>query len=123
MISDQSSQNLFGHYKIESYIQDSINTNFYSLTLSYYGGNGGIYRDHFYNVVNFTFGAEADKTFEFVQDTPLAVWNIAHDLGKFPSATMVLSTGQVGFGDIQYIDNNNLTITFAGAESGKAYLN
>jgi hypothetical protein len=35
---------------------------------------------------------------------------------------MVLSTGQQGFGDVTFIDENNLT-TFAGAESGKAYIN
>jgi len=36
---------------------------------------------------------------------------------------MVLSTGQVGIADVAYIDENNLTITFSGDESGKAYLN
>ena len=36
---------------------------------------------------------------------------------------MVLSTGQKGYGDVIYIDENNLTITFASAESGKAYIN
>ena len=36
---------------------------------------------------------------------------------------MVLSTGQQGFGDVTFIDKNNLTIAFAGAISGKAYIN
>ena len=123
MIKDQAAVSDFGHYKVTSYIQDPINTGFYNLKVSYIGGNGGVYRDHYYDIVNFTFLTEADKTFVWPQDTAVTVWEIEHNLGKFPSATMALSTGQVGYGDIQYIDNNNLTITFAGDESGKAYLN
>ena len=49
--------------------------------------------------------------------------SVQHNLDKFPSCTMVLSTGQQGYGDVTFIDENNLTITFAGAESGKAYIN
>ena len=64
-----------------------------------------------------------DKTFVFNQAVAASTWNIQHNLNKFPSATMVLSTGQKGYGDITYIDENNLTITFASAESGKAYMN
>jgi hypothetical protein len=44
-------------------------------------------------------------------------------MNKFPAATIVLSTGQKGYGDVTYVDNNNLTISFAGDESGKVYLN
>ena len=123
LISDQLNKDLFGHYKITSYIQDPVSPGFYNLAIEYIGGNGGIYADNFYNLVNFTFGGEPDKTFVFVQSAASAVWNIQHDLNKYPSATMVLSTGQVGMGDVTYIDENNLTITFAGAESGKAFIN
>jgi len=123
MIKDQAAVSDFGHFKVLSYVQDPSNTDFYNLEVSYVGGNGGVYRDHYYDIVNFTFLTEADKTFVWPQDTAVTVWTIPHNLGKFPSATMALSTGQVGYGDIKYIDNNNLTITFAGDESGKAYLN
>ncbi len=67
--------------------------------------------------------ARANATYTFAQAVASATWTVQHDLDKFPSVTMVLSTGQKGYGDIVYIDENNLTITFAGAESGKAYLN
>jgi hypothetical protein len=61
----------------------------------------------------------------YVHDQPVAsiTWTVQHNLDKFPSCTMVLSTGQQGYGDVTFIDENNLTITFAGAESGKAYIN
>jgi len=67
--------------------------------------------------------ARANETYTFTQASASAVWTVQHDLDKFPSVTMVLSTGQKGYGDIVYIDENNLTITFASAESGKAYMN
>ena len=122
MIKDQAAVSDFGHYKVTSYIQDPINTGFYNLKVSYIGGNGGVYRDHYYDIVNFTF-MEGATTFTWPQDTATPVWTVIHNLKKFPSVTMVLSTGQVGHGDITYINENKLTITFAGAESGKAYLN
>ena len=122
MIKDQAAVSDFGHYKVTSYIQDPINTGFYNLKVSYIGGNGGVYRDHYYDIVNFTF-MEGATTFTWPQGTAAPVWTVIHNLKKFPSVTMVLSTGQVGHGDITYINENKLTITFAGAESGKAYLN
>jgi hypothetical protein len=67
--------------------------------------------------------ARANETYTFAQASASVVWTVQHDLDKFPSVTMVLSTGQKGYGDIVYIDENNLTITFASAESGKAYMN
>lgn len=65
----------------------------------------------------------SDKTFIFTQSLAANPWIINHNLNKFPSVTMVLSTGQVGMADVNYIDANNLTITFSGDESGKAYMN
>ena len=67
--------------------------------------------------------ARANETYTFAQASASATWTVQHNLDKFPSVTMVLSTGQKGYGDIVYIDENNLTITFASAESGKAYMN
>ena len=67
--------------------------------------------------------ARANETYTFVQASASATWTVQHNLDKFHSVTMALSTGQKGYGDIVYIDENNLTITFASAESGKAYMN
>ena len=67
--------------------------------------------------------ARANETYTFVQAGASATWTVQHNLDKFPSVTMTLSTGQKGYGDVVYIDENNLTITFASAESGKAYMN
>lgn len=53
----------------------------------------------------------------------MAVWNVPHKLGKFPSVSCVESTGRVLYGDVEYIDSDNIRITFISAVSGKAYLN
>lgn len=66
---------------------------------------------------------EGDKFFAFSQMTPAATWNIAHPLKKFPSVTVVDSGGSFVVGEISYIDNDNVTVTFQSAFAGKAYLN
>lgn len=122
MISEQKAISSFGHYKIATYVEDTM-PGFYILGLTYIGGNGELTEDVFYDMSIFYPFPSGDKTFVFTQDTPANPWIIEHDLDKFPSVTMVLSTGQVGVADVTYIDENNLTITFSGDESGKAYLN
>lgn len=62
-------------------------------------------------------------SFDFTQGVPSATWNIIHNLDKYPSVTVVDSSDQVCIGDVQYIDKNNIIITFSSAFSGKAYLN
>ena len=57
------------------------------------------------------------------QLVPNTNWPITHNLGKFPSATIIDSSGQVVIGDVSYIDNNNINLTFTSSFSGKAYLN
>jgi hypothetical protein len=57
------------------------------------------------------------------QNTPLDVWTITHNLGKLPSVTVVDSAENIVYGDIEYINNNAIVISFIGAFSGKAYLN
>ena len=56
------------------------------------------------------------------QTQPSAEWNIKHDLGKFPNVKIVDTLKQLCLGDVYYIDENNVTIKFGGAESGDAYL-
>ena len=64
-----------------------------------------------------------DKTFVYNQVTSSDVWEITHNLNKYPAVTVVDSGGSVVIGEIVYIDKNNIRITFTSAFSGKAYLN
>ncbi len=63
------------------------------------------------------------RTYVHEQAQVSDVWTITHDLDKHPSVTVVDSAGTVVVGDVQYIDNSNIIITFNGAFSGTAYLN
>jgi len=65
----------------------------------------------------------AKETFEFAQATPSTNWTIQHDMDKFPSVSVVNNNKVLMYGDITYIDKNNLTINFSAGFSGKAYLN
>ena len=64
-----------------------------------------------------------DKNFVFTQMNASAVWNIAHNLNKYPSVVVVDSAENVVVGDVQYLDLNNIVVTFAGGFAGQAFLN
>ena len=68
-------------------------------------------------------GLTGDKHFVFTKSTPDSVWEITHNLDKYPSVTVVDSAGSVVMGDITYTSKSTLTVTFSAAFSGKAYLN
>lgn len=57
------------------------------------------------------------------QDAASDTWNVAHNLNKYPSVSVIDSGDNVVYGDITYIDKNNLQIKFSAAFGGKAYLN
>lgn len=64
-----------------------------------------------------------DKNFIFVQGTVSAFWVIPHNLGKYPSVTVVDNGGTTVEGHVEWLDTNNITITFSSGFAGKAYLN
>ena len=67
--------------------------------------------------------AEADKTFTFVQSSSSTEWSIQHDMDKYPSVSVVNNNNVLMYGNITYVDTNNLIINFSAGFSGKAYLN
>jgi len=123
LISKQNDISTFGHFTIDSY---TSNGGVYTLALTLVGGgsNGVISENAFYDFAVFTLSSGlADKTFEYQQVAPSTTWNIAHNLGKFPSITVIDTGDTVVTGQYTYIDNNNVTLTFSAAFAGKAYLN
>lgn len=64
-----------------------------------------------------------DKYYRHYQGTPSNTWTITHNLNKRPSVMITDSAGTVCTGDIEYIDNNQLIVTFNGSFSGYAELN
>lgn len=51
------------------------------------------------------------------------VWTVAHNLGKRPAVTVVDSAGTVVIGEVDYLDDNTVRLTFCAAFSGTAYFN
>ena len=123
LISSQTEVSSFGHYTVLSYEVDPNNSSFYTLLVGYIGGNGVIVPNEHYDIVNFALAGSTDKTYVHNQSTPSAVWTIQHNLSKFPSVTAVNINNIESLGEVQYVDANNLTITFSAGFSGKAYLN
>ncbi len=125
ILAEAGNINEFGTYKVASITTDVAEPNFFLVTLENYASNGVISLDGYYIFSEFVNPASdaADKNYVHNQPVASITWTVQHNLDKFPSCTMVLSTGQQGYGDVTFIDENNLTITFAGAESGKAYIN
>ena len=117
--------NNFGVYKLDALVQDIDEPDFYDATFSLEVAHGALESDEYYGIAIYPgpVGTIGDKNYVHTQSVAASTWTVNHNLGKYASATMVLSTGQKGYGDITYIDDNTLTITFASAESGKAYIN
>jgi len=62
-------------------------------------------------------------TYTHDQSIPSATWTIAHNLGRYPSVTVVTSAGDTVLGSVRYDSADQITLTFAGAFAGKAHLN
>jgi len=63
------------------------------------------------------------NSYQFVQSIAASTWVINHNLQKFPSITVVDSSGNVVVGFETYNSDNQITITFSAPFSGSAYLN
>lgn len=66
---------------------------------------------------------EALATFIFEQGVSSDVWQIEHNLNKYPAVSVVDSAGNEVIAEVTYNDLNNITITMQAAFKGKAYLN
>lgn len=130
MIGQCDDLNNFGIYKVVSIDVVPGNTNFLDFTLEAVNAHGNILEDKFYGIavypgfVNPNIDPNTgDKNFVYTQAVASAVWNIQHDLDKFPSVSVVDDDQNQVYGSVIYNTVNDLTITFNGAFSGQAYLN
>jgi len=121
LISDQKNISTFGHFTITNYTVNTVGI--YTLNLVNIGGNGNLAEGLLYDFAVFSLSSQGSSTFKFTQGVPSAVWNINHNLGKFPSISVVDTGETVVAGEYTYIDNNNVTLNFSVAFPGKAYLN
>lgn len=68
-------------------------------------------------------GAPGGTTYQHSQVSASLVWNISHNLGRFPSVTVVDNAGREVLGDVHFLDNNLISIEFDIPMAGTAYLN
>lgn len=68
-------------------------------------------------------GASGDLTYAHTQELAATLWTVTHNLGKYPSVSVVDSGLNEVVGDVQHINVNSLTVEFTAAFSGAAYLN
>ena len=123
LISEQNNISTFGHFKIDSYTINNPDDNFYTLNLTNLAGNGNITELLYYDFALFTLPTQGTPTYIFNQGVAATVWNVNHNLGKFPSVTVIDTANTVVNGEYEYIDSNNITLKFSAAFAGKAYLN
>lgn len=63
------------------------------------------------------------STYIYTQASPASVWTIEHNLGRYPSVTVVDSAGTAVIGGAIYLSENVVQLTFGGGFAGRAYLN
>jgi hypothetical protein len=56
------------------------------------------------------------------QATPSEVWTIPHNLGFYPNVTVEDSAGTIVVGEVSYDSPDQLTLTFASAFAGRAFV-
>ena len=67
--------------------------------------------------------AQATATYIHDQATAASVWTIVHNLGKYPSVSVVDTGGNLVCGNVEYVDDDTCVVTFNAAFKGTAYLN
>ena len=123
LINEQKNLLAFGHYTVESYT--ALSADYYTIEVSFNGGQVNLTPTVIYNLDNFLLASDAvgDLNFTFTQASAQSVWNITHNLGKFPSVSIIDSAGTNVIGEVDYTNNNELILTFTAAFAGVAYLN
>lgn len=121
IIVDNLNQNNFGVYTCTSVTQDSTETDFYDLDITYKSGNGAMVVNQFYSIILYS-GAQ-DKSFKHNQVSASNTWVINHNLNKFPSVVVIDSAGSQAIGAVTHNSKNQLTLSFSASFSGVAHLN
>jgi hypothetical protein len=64
-----------------------------------------------------------DATYTYFQLAPSTEWRIPHPLAKHPAVTVQDSAGRQVLGEVQYLGDDLVVVTFRVAFSGRADLN
>lgn len=95
-------------------------------TIDSYVGKGGYYlkvNDTEDGITVSAVALESDKNYVYEQTIASDIWTVEHNLGKFPAVEIIDSVGVIMIGIVEYIDNNNLSISFDYELTGKVICN
>ena len=127
IIADTEDQDQFGVYNVTAVTQDSSETNFYDLSLTHTSSNGNLNNLKSYSISILSAG---DKNLLHTQSSSSTTWTVNHNMGKYPSVSIVECNptanevdGDLVIGEVTYNSINQLTIKFASAIRGVAYIN
>jgi len=70
-------------------------------------------------VINFVLPVGA--SYIHTQSVSASTWTISHNMGFFPSVSVVDNGGNMVIGDVSYITENQVSISFSASFGGKAY--
>jgi hypothetical protein len=62
-------------------------------------------------------------TYVHEQQVPSDTWIVEHALGRYPGVTVIDTCDTVVVGDVVYLGENKLRLSFCAAFAGRAYLN
>jgi hypothetical protein len=123
--SDINNPNVYGIYECTAFTQDG-STDFYDMTLAFKSGNGNFMAGNNSSTTPDIYLLElfgTDKNFTYVhQGDASATWNVTHNLNKYPNVVVKVGTAVVQ-AEVNHINQNSLTISFNGSNSGTAYMN
>lgn len=68
-------------------------------------------------------GGAGGATYTHTQTIALAVWTVAHNLGRYPSVSVTDLLGRLIVPDVAYLDDNLVQITHGLPLAGFAYCN
>lgn len=57
------------------------------------------------------------------QSVPSAEWTVDHNLGKWPSVSVVDSANDLVEGEVKYINPNRVILNFSAPFTGRAFIN
>lgn len=65
----------------------------------------------------------ADKHYAYEQVQPSDTWEIQHNLHKYPSVSITDTAHTAVVGEVQYLNENSIRVTFSAPVAGYAYMN
>lgn len=101
-------------YRVELEIQNDVEK--YVIKPKMFNKNG--------DVISVSDPINIKRSYIHTQNVASTEWTINHNLGKYPSVTTVQDRyGCNVVGEVDYIDENTIKITFSAEIAGKAFLN